>query len=402
MKRRQTLVIVGMGVAGAIVAQALRHRDDVEVICLERAAAGAHAEAGTGLNVGPNAMKALALSFPEIATRLSHASLPWRHWTTGLTDGTILWDLSLSDVADNPGIRIRWSELYRVLREPLSDVVRFGATLTSASFGPGGASIKWTEGGEAFERDDVALVLGCDGRYGMLRETAFPPEEPQHLGVVIYRVLFPAETAPHVDEYGQWFAGSNRLLAFRIPGDAIYCAGSFPIAPGAAIPEDRKSAEVLRDLYTLPSGLSDLCEGLVRGIVRNLDQVHWARVQENEIRFAHPSGRLALLGDAAHPMVPTLGQGATQAIEDACVAAGEIVSALDNGRSLSLVPWQIERRRSDRVRFVMDLSRASSDSMLMGADPVQSTRWKREAPFMRDLSRLYRDIDTGRPEPFKD
>ncbi len=49
----------------------------------------------------------------------------------------------------------------------------------------------------------------------------------------------------------------------------------------------------------------------------------------------------------------------------------------------------------------MDLSRASSDSLLIGTDPLQATAWKREAPFMRDLSRLYRDIDCVRHELFK-
>lgn len=394
---RPVVAIVGAGVAGAIVAEALAARGDVDVLCLERAARGAHAEAGTGLNVGPNAMKALADHFPHAAARIRAASLPWRRWTTGLTDGTVLWDLDLSTVADNPGIRIRWSELYRLVRAPLDGVVQYGASLEDATFDATGATLRWrTADGAVQQREGVDLVLGCDGRFGQLRQAAFGPLPPSHLGIVIYRVLFDAPPAVPVDDYGQWFAGPNRLLAFRLPGGAIYCAGSFPIPPGDQIPEGMKTAETLRALYTLPTGLSTTCAALVEGIVGHLDQVHWARVQDGPIRYAHPSGRLLLLGDAAHPMVPTLGQGATQAIEDACVAAGEIAAALDAGVPLSGVPARVAARRAERVGFVGQLSRDASDTMLAGADPVAGTAWKREAGFRKALERLYREAPVSR------
>lgn len=393
---KPVVAIVGAGVAGAIVAEALARRGDVEVICLERAARGAHAEAGTGLNVGPNAMKALASHFPQIAARIRAASLPWRRWTTGLTDGTILWDLDLATVADNPGVRIRWSELYRLVREPLDGMVEFGASLEHASFDASGATLRWrTADGAVRVRDGVDLVLGCDGRFGWLREAAFGPSPPSHLGIVIYRVLFDAPPSVPVDEYGQWFAGPNRLLAFRLPDGAIYCAGSFPIPPGDPIPETMKDVATLRALYTLPTGLSPTCAALVDGIVGHLDQIHWARVQDGPIRYAHRSGRLLLLGDAAHPMAPTLGQGATQAIEDACVAAHEIAAALDARTPLNAVPASVAARRTERVRFVSRLSRDASDTMLDGADPVAGVAWKREPGFMRALERLYR----ATPEP---
>ena len=108
--------------------------------------------------------------------------------------------------------------------------------------------------------------------------------------------------------------------------------------------------------------------------------------------FEHPTGRVLALGDAAHPMVPTLGQGATQAVEDACVAGFAIRQALDAGRPLASVPAEVGRLRRERVRFCMDLSRAASDTMLAGGDPVAGTRWKTEPEFRAQLARLYRDV----------
>src|SRR6266480_3123401 len=89
----------------------------VEVICLERVVRDDHSEAGTGLNIGPNAVKALTAIDPELAESITRASYPWRNWRISLTDGAVLFDLPLARVAEGPGWRIRWSELYRVLRE---------------------------------------------------------------------------------------------------------------------------------------------------------------------------------------------------------------------------------------------------------------------------------------------
>ena len=101
---------------------------------------------------------------------------------------------------------------------------------------------------------------------------------------------------------------------------------------------------------------------------------------------------ILLTGDAAHPMVPTLGQGATQACEDACVALDEIKAALDRGEALSTIPARVEARQADRARFVVDLSRRATDTMLAGADPVAGTRWKIEPEFQSALKRLYREV----------
>ena len=61
------IVIVGAGVAGSLVASGLAGRDDVEVICLEKVGSAGQADAGTGLNIGPNAIKSLTSVMPERA-----------------------------------------------------------------------------------------------------------------------------------------------------------------------------------------------------------------------------------------------------------------------------------------------------------------------------------------------
>jgi salicylate hydroxylase len=104
------------------------------------------------------------------------------------------------------------------------------------------------------------------------------------------------------------------------------------------------------------------------------------------------------LGDAAHGMVPTLGQGATQAIEDAANAAALIARRYQAGQH-DVDDWlsEIEAARQDRMRFVMEFSLEATDTMLAGADPVAGTQHKNEAPFQNKLKALYRDV--GLPLP---
>ena len=98
------IVIVGAGVAGCVMARRLSLLDGVEVTCLERVSRDDHSEAGTGLNVGPNAVKALKAIDPELAERITEASFIWHNWRISLTDGTVLFDLPLANVADGPGL----------------------------------------------------------------------------------------------------------------------------------------------------------------------------------------------------------------------------------------------------------------------------------------------------------
>ncbi len=401
------IAICGAGVGGAIVTHLLRDEPGVEVVCLEQVAPDDHSHAGTGLNVGPNALKILGQADPALAEalRAPGVSLPWRHWRTTLTDGTELMDLPLARVADNDGMRIRWSELYRQLRAPVMDRILFNREVLRMGYqgGEAGARIsidyRNRADGEEGRLTDVDLLIGGDGRYSMVREQFLGQPEPDHLGVVIYRLLVPDTADGLIDDYAQWFNGPNRLLAFRVPGEAIYIAGAFPIPAGAPISEDAKSAEALRLLYS-PAGAppSESAAFLIDAICTHVDAIHWARVQDIPPAFADERGRVLLLGDASHAMVPTLGQGATMAVEDACLYADCIRTAVRQARGrpvdVPALTARVARRREARVRFVMAFSREASDTMLPGSDPVRDSRAKMEVPFLEKLRRVY----MGTPE----
>ena len=391
------IVIIGAGVAGCVMARRLALLEDVEVTCLERVTRDDHSEAGTGLNVGPNAVKALRAVDPALTEAITQASFTWSNWRISLTDGTVLFDLPLSDVAEGLGWRIRWSELYRVLRESAGATVAYGCEITALGrdvADPRKTSVAWRQDGTEFRLDGIDLLIAADGRYSSIRRSISGDVPIRQIGVAISRVLVPDTSNGLIDDYEQWFNGPNRLLAFRVPPDHIYIACAFPIPPEADIPPELKTPEALRAAYTPSNGApSAQAKWMIDTICANVAETHWARMQEHDVLYRAADCNVLYLGDSAHGMVPTLGQGATQAIEDAANAAALITRRYKDGER-DVARWlaEIEAVRKERMRFVMEFSLAATDTMLAGADPVKGTKHKTEAPFGQKLSRLYRDI----------
>ncbi len=384
--------IIGTGVAGSLLAEALNGAPGITLAAFERVAAGEHAEAGTGLNVGPNAMKALRLHLPARHAALRAASLPWRRWFVDLAEGARLLDLDLLDVAEEPGMRIRWSELYRLLRAPLAGCTTNGHALEAIEEDAAGRLVPvFRAGGEFVRHGGFDLLVGADGRYSRLRALTCGEPAANPLGVCIWRLLVTdAEDCPY-DDYGQWFNGNARLLSFRVPGGAVYIAGTFPL-PGPfplqgedRIPPAMQTIEGQRALFTPASGTpSPAVAWMLDRIAAHFADIHWARSATIPLLRHDPSGRALFLGDAAQAMVPTLGQGATQAVECG-VVAGLVLRRGGTARDVATV-------RDPRVAFVRQFSLEASDTLVPGADVVAGTRAKLTPGFLGKLRRTYTEL----------
>lgn len=375
--------IIGTGVAGSLLAEALRGH---HVTAFERVAPGEHAEAGTGLNIGPNALKALRLHMPARHAALRAASLPWRRWFADLTDGTRLLDLDLLDHAEEPGLRIRWSELYRQLREPIADCTRHGHTLHAIEQDAAGRLVPVFATASGLARHGgFDLLVGADGRYSRVRALTEGEPEATPLGVCVWRLLVAEAADCPFDDYGQWFNGNARLLSFRVPGGAVYIAGTFPLPPDGEIPAAMQSAAAQRALFTPRDAPPCPAVAWMLGKVdRHIAGIHWARSATIPLLRQAAGGRALFLGDAAQAMVPTLGQGATQAVECGAIAG----AILKRGGGVA----EIAAARDPRVTFVRDFSLDASDTLRPGADTAALTRAKALPGFTRRLRQLYTDV----------
>ncbi|MBL6456276.1 FAD-dependent monooxygenase [Belnapia sp. T6] len=386
--------IIGAGVAGSVLAEMLIGQPGITVDIYDRRQPGEAEETGTGLNVGPNALKALRLHLPARHAALRTASLPWTRWTIALADGAPLFDLPLLEVAEEPGIRLRWAELYRLLREPSAGLTHYGVELVGVEEDWAGRLVPVLEvaDGTRLLPRGYDLLVGGDGRYSALRVLTAGAPAPVFHGIAMSRLLVPqADDCPY-DDYGQWFNGNARLLSYRLPGGAAYIAGGFPLpSPEAEIPAEAKTAAFQRALY-LP-GLAEPCPAvawMAAQLAEGAEAIHWARLQDAPLCRSAAAGRVLFLGDAAHAMVPTLGQGATQAIEDG-VIAGALLRR--GGGAEDVAAW-----RDTRIAFVRRFSLEATDTMFPGADPVAGSIAKREPEFLAKLRRLYTDVPG--PEEF--
>ncbi len=375
--------VIGTGVAGSLLVEMLRRAAGCDVVAFDRAVAGAQESAGTALNLGPNALKALRLHAPCCHAALRVASLEWRRWFIDLTDGTRLFDLDLLDVAEEPGVRIRWAELYRLLRAAIAP--SYDHQLEALEQDAAGRLVPVFRVGAALVRaGGFDLLVAADGRYSRLRTLAAGPPAPEFFNVCLSRLLVPAGAACPIDDYGQWFNGPHRMLAFRVPDNLVYVTGAFPLAADGSIPEAAKTAAAQCAMFAPPT--RPACAPvawMLAAMAQHVEQFHWARMQQITPLHRALDDRVLLIGDAAHAMVPTLGQGATQAVEDAAAAALVIRA----GGKLAAY----EALRAERIAWVRAFSREATDTLLQEVDSVAGSRAKNDTTFLANLCRLYTD-----------
>ena len=386
--------VIGTGVAGSLFAAAARREaPNTPVQAFEKIQLGQRDDAGTGLNIGPNALKAIRLHGGVALKELLAASLPWRRWLIALTDGTVLIDLNLLDVAEEPGLRIRWADLYAVLRAASAADTLYDRKLEAIEEDASGALIPVfrTAADEIVREGPFDLLVAADGRYSRVREIVAGQPEPSFPGIGTWRLLV-RNVGDHcpIDEYGQYFCGNARLLSFRVPDGDVYIAGSFPLAGEGPVPPEIRTPQAQRAFFTpVDKAPSREVAWMLQQVDQHIDDMNWARTQEIDPLHQALDGRILLLGDAAHAMFQTLGQGATQAIEDALVAAQVLGSGLATPKAICDA---YEARRATRVAFAAGFNREATDTLMPGNDPVAGSLAKAQEPFLTKLRKLYADV----------
>jgi len=335
------IIIVGGGIGGLFVANALRaHGLDVAVY----EQAPAIGEIGAGVFITPNSMRHLERVGlgPAIARHGARVGRDSRYLRD---DGTEIAPVQLTDSAGwNATFGMHRADLVEILSSALpAGVVHTGHRATGFAQEGDVAKVSFANG--AVAAGDV--VVAADGIHSELRPFVFPPSRPVFSGSVAYRGLVPhAAIAPWPTAAWQmWVGKAKHFLAFPVrAGELVNYVGFVP-----ADAEMKESWSAPGD----PAVLRREFMGWDPRIDRVLSQVQttfrWA-LYDREPLPTWTRGRLTLLGDAAHPMLPHLGQGANQAIEDGMALATILARAARASAPTALLAY--ERLRRERVAAV--------------------------------------------------
>lgn len=340
-KSRISVVIVGGGIGGLFSANALLARG-MDVALYEQAPA--LGEVGAGVYVTPNSARhlvrlGLGPALESYGARVGPRSRYYRH------DGMPIAPVQVADSSGwNANFGMHRADFVEFLSAALPEgIVHTGHRCIGFEQDGGTARVKFANGAAA-EGD---IVVAADGIHSELRPYVFPPSTPVFSGSVAYRGTLPHEAVPDwpTDAWEMWLGRGKHFLCFPLrAGKLVNYVGFVP-----ADQEMRESWSASGD----PDQLRAEFAGWDPRIERLLDQVRhtfrWALYDRDPLP-TWTNGRLTLLGDAAHPMLPHLGQGANQAIEDG-MALATILARADNSTAPAALR-AYEKLRRERVAQV--------------------------------------------------
>jgi salicylate hydroxylase len=379
VSRKPRVAVIGGGIGGLTAARALLRRGlDVHVY----ESSPELKEIGAGVALGPNAMKALRSLGLEDPVRAIGYQAPfhrlrtWKGRLISKTDATV----AAARFGAN-GCTIHRADLLDVLAQSVpADVVTLSARCESVATGDSGASARFTDGSEI----EADLIVGADGIHSAVRASLFGTDAPQFTGKICYRSVISVAELPErrIEPYeGLWLGPHGTLVVYGVRrGELINIVAHYD---DAAYKHESWIAQCDREeiLGRYRKWHPSLRELFAAGDV----WYKWALYDRDPIP-AWTSGRTTILGDAAHPMLPYLGQGAGQAIEDGCVLA----AALDKLGEDPLGALELyERSRRPRASRVVLTSRSrGEDNHLVSpvAALARDARIALRRRFSRDLT----------------
>jgi salicylate hydroxylase len=346
------VVIIGAGIGGLAAGLGLQ-RTGFRVRIFEQAPQ--LGEVGAGLSISPNGALGLHALGVFDAFR-EHAYAPAyqvvRHWQSGRVLAQVPRGERLEQTYGERYYVIHRADLHRVLAEAVqvndSEAIVTGHRFADLEQDGSGVSVRFDNG--EWRRCDV--LIGADGVRSRVRSTLFGAEEVRFTGYVAWRGLVPIERVPleALDPPGQvWIGPGHMINRYPVRGGRLLNFVAFA---------ERSGWE--EEGWSIPAEVAELGEEFA-GWHPHVTRIIEAVPQENLFKWALCArsplmrwvmGRAAVLGDAAHPLLPYLGQGAVMAIEDAVVLARAFRASADIPEALA----RYEGARVGRARLVVERS----------------------------------------------
>ena len=371
---RLRVIVVGGGIGGAASAIALR-QEGFDPLVLERAAVSR--EVGAGLGLAANAMKVLdrlGVGDRMRGTGVVAENIEWR----GLDDDEEIFVQRTQAMAARYGREYHCAHradlLDTLVAELPSERLRLASAVVAVRDTQSEAVVE-LESGEEIECD---LVIGADGLRSTIRTCLFGDEPARFTGFVVWRAIVPAEAVPErfARKITTWLGVGRHSMLYPVRANAFNLSGFMP------------AAEVHGESWTNPANIADLRRVFAdtspefTGLFDSITSALITPLYFRDPLDRWSNGRGVLLGDAAHPMPPSAGQGAAMALEDAVTLAACLRRAGSSDAAEALSDYH-ERHRARTSRMLV--ASRINPALFNESDPV---RMRARNSRLRALQRL--------------
>jgi 2-polyprenyl-6-methoxyphenol hydroxylase-like FAD-dependent oxidoreductase len=355
------VIIIGGGIGGASLAHALK-KYDIDCVIYDKASE--FKPWGSSFALMPNGRKALEDISPSLVAKATAGSIDQDKYKYGMygQKGDVIGSPYHSKkgpktkkLGIKPGFTMRRSLFHGALVDALEDVpVHLNKKLVRFEAGADKVEVFFEDGGQ----DEGDVMVAADGVHSLVRETLFPSIE------LHFRYPWVAGTSMLPDGWDFGVEPFERKLFYGYDGTFFFSArtGIKTVEWGAVVPENRK--------YTVPE-MVVMYRGFLPEVVSMIantpeEELHTFETWGLDLLPTWSSGRVALLGDAAHPVSQVVGQGASLAVEDARRLGMEL-SALESTDLASVVKAlkNYELRRKERVDKIVITARSREKFLLL-------------------------------------
>jgi 2-polyprenyl-6-methoxyphenol hydroxylase-like FAD-dependent oxidoreductase len=364
-------LIVGGGIGGLAAALALR-KAGLGVTVLERAEQ--LREIGAGLTLWPNGVAALR----AVSITAGDKVFPIRSVKVMTAQGRLLREMDCTGFEDRygaPAMPIHRAQLQLMLLSDVGlDYVVLGANAITFDQDATGVAVGSSDG-RTWSGD---LLVGADGVHSMVRQRLLGDGDPSYTGVSIWRGVAEASPAGLSSGESRTYLGVGHEFGYMpmIDGRVYWFASKEAPEGETPWPQGHK-AELRRRYGSWPAPIADLIDGTPEDDVVRTDIYDRPPVKR------WTEGRIALLGDAAHPMTPHASQGACQALEDAVVLGRSFEAEQNATRALQAYQGRRLARANSFVRLSSQTGRMIRLKNGIG-------RWLRDQALLRTPSSVIR------------
>ncbi|GAA0732971.1 FAD-dependent monooxygenase [Dactylosporangium roseum] len=358
------IAVIGAGIGGLTAAIALRAKGH-EVVVYDQAAE--LTAIGSGISLGANGVRlydrmGLGQAVREVASDLHR--IQFHHWKTGEMFHEHPMGGWYSDRFGAPFLGLHRADLHEVLLDGFDGTPVLGHRCAAVRESPDGVEVDFADG----TKTEADVVIGADGLRSAVREHVTGPDEAVFSAMSCFRGLVPVEKVPGGDRMGlTFFLGPGRhLVVYPVRGGELINFVAYVPDPEWTLESWSSKAEAA-DAVAAFDGWNDT----VVTMLGNVEETgRWALYDREPLR-RWSTGRVTLLGDAAHPMLPHAGQGSNQAVEDAAVLAGLFSEA---GLPVAEALHRYEQIRKPRTRQIQMGSRGNAACFQLPDGPAADER----------------------------